>query len=223
MIGYIATSYDWIPVDTQNTLSGFIHAELYKSEPWKIHVFDPFTLYSGELKNQLLAKNLRTAEPRAGKIDYDQPGKLIGNWFRQGTGGYDGNVNPSNLERYWDGHLSVAPDYLDPTSTDVSIGNWNGIAKQFVVRGPVNAADVSANSGIAKYELLELKYLTASGKQWVDREGYAVGVHPAQDTSLVGTIAFQVLSGEKLKVEKFPGKTASQVSGFTSNAIVYER
>lgn len=218
MIGSIGIGYDWIPVDTEHTLSGFIHPELYNIEPWKIHVFDPFTLYSGELKMQLLAKDLRAAEPRAGKIDYDQPGKLIGNWFRAGSGQYTGLG-----ERPWDGHLSIVPDYLDPASTVVSTGNWGGTSKQFVIRNPVSPAEVSDNSGMVKYELLELRYLTASGTQWGDRDGYAAGLHPSQNASLVGTMAFQVLPGEKLKVEEFPGKTAVQVSGFTNKAQIYER
>ena len=219
MLGYIKASYDWIPVDTKSTLSGFIHPESYAIEPWKIHVFDPFTLFSGELKTQLLAKDLRSAAPRAGKIDYDQPGKLIGNWFREGSGKYAG----SGTDRAWDGHLAIAPDFLDPASTVVSIGNWDGVAKQFAVRGPVDPAKINSDSGMVKYELLELKYLTTDGKQWVDRVGYAAGIHPSQDTSLVGTIALQVLPGEKLKVEKFPGHTAAQVTDFTTAAQTYER
>jgi hypothetical protein len=228
MVGSIGVGFDWIPVDTEHTLSGFIHPELYASEPWKIHVFDPFTLYSGELKTQLLAKNLRAAEPRAGKIDYDQPGKLIGNWFREGSGRYTGSG-----DRPWDGHLSIVPNHIDPNSTIVSIGNWDGASKQFVVRNPVRPSEGSVSTGMVKYELLEIKYLTASVKEWPDRNGYspwwsdwngyAAGLHPSQDTALIGTIAFQVLPGEKLKVEKFPGKTAAQITGFTNNAQMYER
>ena len=38
-----------------------------------------------------------------------------------------------------------------------------------------------------------------------------------------GTILVQVLGGEKLKAETFLGKTAAQVSGFTSAAVAFER
>jgi len=223
MLGYIKTSYDWIPVDTQNTLSGFIHPQFYTSEPWKIHVFDPFTLFSGELKNSLLAKNLRNIEPRSGKIDYDQPGKLIGNWFKEGSGGYAGPSGQEGKDPYWHGHLSVVPDYIDPNSTVMSTGDWDGVAKQFAVKGKVNPAEVNANSGMVKYELLELMYLTGSGSGWSDQTGFATGIHPSQDSNLIGTMALQVLPGEELKVEKFPGKTANQVAGFTEKAQIYER
>ena len=40
--------------------------------------------------------------------------------------------------------------------------------------------------------------------------------------SVLGVVLFQVLDGEKLKVEIFPDKTAAQVTGFIS-PVVYER
>ena len=40
---------------------------------------------------------------------------------------------------------------------------------------------------------------------------------------MVGVVLLEVQSGEKLKVETFVGKTANQVDGFTSAAIMYER
>jgi len=34
---------------------------------------------------------------------------------------------------------------------------------------------------------------------------------------------FQLVDDRTLKVETFPGKTASQVEGFTASALIYER
>lgn len=221
IVGYIGGStFDWTPIDTSVTLKGFITPSRYDGESWKIHTVSPFDLYTGELKAQLEAKSLRTVAPLGGKIDYDEPGKLAGNWFREGSGGYSGQ-NDNNGGRYWDGHLSVVPDYIDPASTVVSIGNWKGNAGQFVVKGVHDPAKVSEKEGIVKYELLRFTYETATPGG--DARIPTKGMHPSQNSTLEGTILFQVLPGEKLKLEKFPGKTAGQITGFTAAAQTYER
>ncbi len=221
IVGYIGGStFDWTPIDTTKTLSGFITPKLYDGESWKIHTVSPYDLYTGDLKAQLEAKSLRRVAPLGGLIDYDQPGKLVGNWFRAGSGGYSGFEN--NGGRYWDAHLSVVPDYIDPTYTIVSIGNWKGAAKQFVVSGTADPSKITAADGIAKYELKRLQYVSGNEMNWTG-SSFASDIHPSKNGSVEGTIAFEVQAGEKLKVEKFPGKTASQVTGFTSAAETYER
>lgn len=220
VIGYIGrNSFDWIAIDADSTLKGFISPELYVGESWKIHTANPFDWYKEPLRSQIEAKSMRFAAPRGGKIDYDQAGKLIGNWFKEGSGGY--STTNSDGGRYWDGHLSVVPDSIDPTSTIVSIGNWTGSAAQYVVSGKVDPAAVSTGTGAVKYELKKITYETASGQP--AQFGKLEPLVLSQNTSVEGTIMFQVLDGEKLKVEKFPGKTASKVSGFTAAAQTYER
>jgi hypothetical protein len=218
IVGYIGgDTFDWTPLDMNLKLTGFIHPDNYKQESWKINTVSPFDLYTGTLKQQMEAKSWRTVAPIGGKIDYDQPGKLIGTWFREGTGGYKGN----NPERYWDGHLSVVPDYIDPIYTIVSIGNWQDKAKQFLVDGKPDLAKMSAKDGIIKMELRQVGY-TSDDPKW-NGSSMATGIHPEFNYPIEGTIAFQVLSGEKLKIEKFVGKRATQVTGFTSAAQTYER
>lgn len=221
VVGYIGGStFDWTPVDTSSTLKGFITPKLYDGESWKIHTVSPFDLYTGELKAQLEAKSLRSVAPLGGKIDYDIPGKLIGNWFKEGSGGYSGGSQ--NGGRYWDGHLAIFPDYIDPDSTIVSIGNWDGAAKQFVASGKVDPANISSNDGLVKYELKRISYLTAQNTPATGNT-YAKGMKVSQGGSVEGTILLQVMPGEKLKAEKFLGKTAGQVTGFTAAAQMYER
>src|SRR3989338_6645233 len=92
-------------------LPGFITPKLYDGEFWKIHTDDFFSYFNEPLKSQLLAINPRKTPPLSGKIDYDQPGKLIGNWFKEGSGGYAGVTGNtgvgSNGRGYWNGHLSI--------------------------------------------------------------------------------------------------------------------
>ena len=216
--GYIGgDTFDWTPLDVTKKLTGFITPKLYERENWKMHTISPYDLYTGTLRKQMEAKSWRQTPPIGGKIDYDQPGKLIGTWFREGTNGYEG----SNRERYWDGHLSVVPDYIDPSYSIVSIGNWQDKAKQLLVDGKPDLAKISAKDGMVKFELRAIGY-TSDDPKWNGRS-MATGIHPIFDAPIEGTIAFQVLSGEKLKVEKFVGKTADQVTGFTSAAQIYER
>lgn len=208
---------DWSLMDVNQKLKGFITPDLYKRESWKIHVIDPISVYSGDLKKQLIAKSLRSAEPYGGKIDYDVAGALIGNWFQEGTNGYEG----ASMDRYWDGHLSVVPDPLDPTNTVVSIGNWDGKAAQLVVKGKVDPATVTKATGLVKYELLSISYL-ANGQPY-NGQRPAKDITISQNSTLKGTILFEVGDDEHLKVQVFPGKAASAVSGFTDAARTYER
>lgn len=221
-IGYIGGStFDWTPVDTESTLKGFITPSLYSGESWKIHTVSPFDLYKGDLKKTLEAKSLRKVAPLGGKIDYDEAGKLVGNWFQEGTGGYTG-PSGNNGGRYWDGHLSIAPDYVDPSRTVVSTGSWEGKAAQFAVKGDANPAEVDEGTGSVKYELIQLSYESAADPGW-HGSGYAGDLRVRQDGDVKGTILVQVMKGEKLKVETFPGKTANQVNGFTASAKTYSR
>lgn len=218
-IGYIgANPVDWTLADAKTTLPGFITPSLYEGEPWKVHTIDPISVYSGEAKNQLIAASLRTSEPYGGKIDYDKKGTLQGNWFKEGTNGYSGK----DMARYWDGHLSITPDYLDPSATSVSIGNWQGKANQFIAVAAMPKPDVvTEKNGAVKLEIVRLNYTTASGAPFTGQP--EKNMKALQSGKIEGVLLVQVLPGEKLKVETFPGKTAAQVTGFTESAAIYMR
>ena len=213
--------FDWTSVDISKRLSGFITPANYSGEAWKIHTVSPFDMYTGTLKSQLEAKSLRAVAPLGGKIDWDQPGKLIGNWFREGSGDYRGDS--SNREgRYWDGHLSIAPDYIDGKTTVFSIGNWDGKAKQLAVRGGADPAKIATGDGPVKLELTSLSYQMPDGSPW-SGGAPAKGMKVSTSGETAGTVLVEVQQGEKLRVEKFIGKTANQVDGFTSAAQIYQR
>ena len=194
------------------TLPGLLSPELYEtSEFWKIHTDDFFSYFDEPLKSQMLAKNARTAEPRSGKIDYDQHGKLIGNWFKEGTNGYAGANQEERV--YWSGHLAIFYDALDPERVVVSIGQFkDGQPGAYYVRDSrPDPATIGTDSGVVKYELIDTYGFTEEEEM--------------RFTSLpvAGTILFQVLWNESLKVEAFVGIPADQVDGFTSEAVRYER
>ena len=118
---------DWSVHDADVTLSGFIAPEHYASEVWKIHTVDPFQFYEEPLRSELLSKAVRKVEPRAGKIDYDIEGTILGNWFLEGTIDYGGNTDDSE---YWKGHLAIAYGWIDPSQVRISIGFDTGINHQ---------------------------------------------------------------------------------------------
>ena len=43
------------------------------------------------------------------------------------------------------------------------------------------------------------------------------------DGRIYGVVLLQLVDDRTLKVETFPGKTASQVGEFTASALIYER
>lgn len=204
-------------------LTGFVKPTQYlASEDWKTHTADPYEYFAEPIKSQLLAKNPRVVTPRGGKIDYDIDGRLIGSWFKEGSGGYTGGGHGG--DGYWKGHLAIIPEAFDPSGIVVSIGDWNGQASQFgVIGAKPDPKDVSISSGVVKYELGMPNWVVAStGARW-DSDSYQGPVRFEPTNSVQGVILLQMVGTSRLKLEEFPAKTASQVSGFTANAVFYER
>ena len=227
LIGYTGppTAYGidvWVE-DDDLTLTGFVKLAQYTAaEAWKTHVADLFDHTQEPLRSQLLALDERDAMPRWGKIDYDIDGKLVGNWFRVGSGGYAGLSGMR--EGYWDGHLAVVYDGNDPAQVDVSFGNYQGAARQFAVIGNApDPATVAQSTGLVRYELgLIQTYSTPSGQLW-DGKTYLPHIRTRASAGVIGTVLLQLMATRSLKVEIFPGKTADQVAGFDANAVMYER
>jgi hypothetical protein len=204
-------TFDFALIDTTTLRKGFVKPEQFlKRDPWKPHTVDPFGYVDEPLRGKLLAKNARKVPPFGGRIDYDIDGKLVGNWYEQGSGGYAG------LNRridYWAGHLSIVYHHLDPKIIVISLGNYSGRAVQFWVKdNQPDPASISEKEGIVKYELI------------YGQLGSAGQLQKREDADAVqGTVLAQVLPNRKLKFEAFPGKIGAEVNGFTSAAKIYER
>lgn len=217
-----ANAFDFSVHDEDVTLTGFITPKNYEREDWKIHTVDPTDHFVEPIRSQILAKNPRTAEPRGGKIDYDIDGKLIGNWFLEGTNGYAGVETQPN---YWVGHLAFAPNAYDPSHFIISMGEFEErYSRQYAAKGNApQPAQVDVSSGLVKYELVEFDYVDGLGKAW-DTKSYVSGIKVRSlDDQKRGTILVQLLENRKLKVEVFPTKSPSEVVGFTSKAKMYYR
>ena len=227
LIGYtgLPTAYGidvWVENDDA-TLTGFVNPEQYaRAEAWKLHMADLFDYTNEPLKSQLLALDMREASPRWGKIDYDIDGALVGSWFRQGSGGYRGIQQGG--EGYWDGHLSVVYDGNDPGQIVISIGNYQGQPRQFAAIGNApDPAGVSPATGLVKYQLGQIiNYRGDTGETW-DHMSYIPHIRTRAGASVIGTVLMQMTAPRELKVEIFPGRTAGDVAGFDSAALLYER
>ncbi len=218
-IGTFQGNVDYNVVDTTVTLAGLLVPERYQAEPWKIHAPNSFPYFSDAIREQLVAKSLRTADPVGGRFDYDVEGLLVGNWFQEGTNEYAG-VDPA---RYWAGHLAVAYDHLDPSLVVISLETFDGASAQFAVRGNApNPTDVSVDSGPIAYELVRYDYWVGDAP-W-DRVSLVHGIEArGVDGPIHGVVLFELLAPRTLMLEVFVGKTAAQVDGFTAAALIYER
>jgi hypothetical protein len=212
---------DFMVHDQEVTLPGFIVPETYIGEPWKVHTVDPFDFYDEPLRSQVLAFNPRTAEPVGGKIDYDVDGRLVGNWFVEGTGGYGngGNVGPGYVN-YWDTHLAIAYHYIDPSTLIVSIGADTGIPKDacrvcagaYGIKGnSPDPANIGVSDGMVKYELIGRIRLEPGAPAFND------------EANSVGVFLAEMIDDRSVRIEVFPGVLPSAVQGFTDEAVVYTR
>lgn len=204
-------TFDFALIDTGTTRKGFVRSDQFlQRDPQKPHIVDPFDYVAEPLRSRLIAKSARKVPPFGGRIDYDISGKLIGNWYEQGTGGYPG------LNRridYWVGHLSIVYHHLDPTIIVFSIGNYDGRAAQFWVKdNRPDPATVGTESGVVKYELI-FGQLGSSGQRQQRPDGDRVQ----------GTVLCQVLPDHRLKFEAFPGVAGDEAGNFTERVKVYER
>ncbi|MBI4151034.1 hypothetical protein HY492_02830 [Candidatus Woesearchaeota archaeon] len=218
-----APGFDFSVHNDDITLPGFVVPESYIGEPWKLHNVDMFDAFAEPVRTQLLEKNVRQAEPRGGKIDYDIDGKLVGNWFVEDTNGYAGVFDRDDHYGYWNTHLAFAYDGIEPSLIIVSMGNYAGEPAQFAVKGNApDPKDIDASDGLVKYELVSFDYRTVDGQMW-DRVTFAKIGKAFGGTSVQGVALVQMFEDRKVKFESFPGKTAMEVNGFTDAAKTYER
>ena len=213
---------DFAVWDTTKPLRNFVNPKSYEGEAWKIYTADPLDYYSVDIKAKALAKYVRTMAPLSGRIDYDIDGKLIGNWFLKGSGGYAGPGD--GRSGYWAGHLSIAPEYLDNSATIVSFGSWNGgEAKQWMAKDLVDPATIGIASGLTKYELYGFQETKTDGSRWDSMSLYNDPKAKVNANEFGGCVLFQLTDSRTLKAEQFANKKCTAVSSFSGQEETYER
>lgn len=206
----------------------FVNPKNYEDDEDRFYLEDMFVYFVEPIKSQLLAKNVRIAEPESGEVAYDIDGKLVGNWFEPGSGGFRGPRTrqvQGSPGRYWDGHLAIVYDYIDPTQIRFSIGNFNGKAAQFGVSGNApDPANVGVESGLVKYELQHYDYYNKdTGRPWSTSDGPVANPGSRNFGPVRATVLLQLIEPRKLKVELFSNLIGEQAKDFTAAASIYER
>jgi len=221
LIGWFTKNVDYNLVDLDFETDGIVDPSSYEREPWKTHVPDTFDYFDSSISERMRSLSLRTAEPRGGVFTWDIDGRLVGNWFEEGTNGYGG----VNQDRYWAGHLAFAYDHIDPSMLVISIGTWNGRAGQFAVTGnSPDPATVDVGTGPVVFELTYWDYWV--GDQRWDRVSFAQGIRalPAEKyDGVIGSVLVELIDGRTLRFEVFPGVEGSDVTGFTEAARQFTR
>ena len=135
-------------------------------------------------------------------------------------------IEPEQQIGYWNTHLAIAPDPIDPSAMIVSTGWFEGRTAQLAIKDiAIHPADVSTESGMVKYELVDWQYVYGeNGQPWegINRKWKSdiwVKIYP----HIRGVVLFELLDDDHLKAEFFPGATGEQVSSFTADARVYVR
>lgn len=200
LIGHVGhQSLDYEVWDTTKTVKGLLYPIAYNNrEPSKLHTVRPLDYFTDAVKEQILPYYARKVEPLDGKMDYDVSGEAVGTWFLDGTNGYAGNGDVSTAS--YQGHLSMAYDYIDAVTPILSIGDYQGSPTQFNIVGSVDWTKITPQSGVAKVQLKAVHSQTATA-----------------------TALIQLTAKDNLKLELFPGKSPAQVSGFDSGAKGYNR
>jgi hypothetical protein len=144
-----------------------------------------------------MKKLLRTAEPRIGKFDYDQPGRLVGNWFHI-------DLDTSDALGDWERHLAFVYDEYDPESIRITVGRTlpMKVASYSVYRNAPDPADVTPETGKVVY--------------WLDTPPeYGIERHPKY------TLIVEMLDEETIRVQVFQGWIDDPE--FTEEAQIYTR
>ena len=179
------------------TVTRFINPERYG--PLTRHTVCPLDYFAEPLKSLLYSKVERKAEPRGGEIDFDQPGKLAGNWFIEGAGDY----TDQNL---WKKVVAFVYDYLEPSNLRISL-SWETFppyGELFSVKG--NGPDfreVDVNTGEVVYKL------------------YPLCTPYSPEQGVYCTLLVKMVDNDRIKLEVFPGDVDNP--SFTENAKYYVR
>jgi hypothetical protein len=228
--------------DGKRWLSGYAHPFPYLSmESWKPYTVDPFPYFTDELAAAYLPRMQRTESPRAGRIDWDKPGTASGNWFREGTIGYSGQlvetlksatmpINPGMVagkKVYSWNHLALVPHWIQPGVWLASLGTWAdpaGDFRQFALRpGPKRPDQLTPADGVVVYELATWSHVDDQG-QPVGGRSYPVGYQVKVSDAVVGVLAVRVNADNTIVVEKRPDLTsAAAFTGMTAAAEKYWR
>lgn len=154
-----------------------------------LHGDAPLPYFEEPLRSRMYGRVQAVSSNLDGRFAYDEPGRLVGDWFLDGT-----PVGESAVASAWPRHLAFVYDNYDPSRLRVAIGGTLPLVGAFAVasNGP-DPRDITPGSGKVVYRLLQ-----AGGA------GDAPGVQR-------GVLAVQMLDASTISVDVNPSATATDV------------
>jgi hypothetical protein len=162
-----------------------------------IHADSPLKYFQEPVRGTLYGLVRRSGADKDGKIDFDQAGRLSGNWFKEGLPIND-SMNVVNGPQ----HLAFARDVWEPTQLRVSIGGSLSISGGFwLEEGVLDPAQVTPASGPVGYRLFNNALRTGPGD---------------------GVLIVQMVAPGRIQIETFPAGTPL-TTAFTNASLFYVR
>jgi hypothetical protein len=175
------------------TLKGFVNPRRYSADT--LHCDSPLKHFREPLRAAMYARVRRARPDKDGKIDFDVPGRLAGNWFLDGLGERD-SFQPGA----WDKHLAFVRDVRDPAAVRIAIGGTLARAGVFAVpKNALDPAQVSRRTGKVTYRLLDVR-----------------------DGTRCGLLLVELVEDDCVRVEVVPGSPRS-TPDFSDQARRYRR
>lgn len=177
--------------------------------PDNIFAGDIFNYFREPILSQILEVTPRKTPPRGGKIDYDIKGRIIGNWFLEGTTSYIQWSRQLAIvySHIWGDRITIADG---SPMRDVPGIEGPGRPDVWWVKGNAPLPEtVGVGDGFVKYTLIH-------GKDLRDTEEYIDELKPVEGVMLV-----EMIDPGRIRVEVFKGTTTAEM--FTSAAKVYVR
>jgi hypothetical protein len=164
-----------------------------------LHADAPLKYYEEPLRSQLYALVRRDAPDKDGRIDFDEPGRLQGNWFHETL-----PIAESAQPTGWSRHLAFVYDNIRPSERRIAIGGLLVMSGAFAV-DPADPpfTSVTPQSGLVGYHL---------------RRGGPFGAPPEFP---VGSLIVQMLDASRIRVEA--ATTTAPPASFSAAAQVYVR
>lgn len=207
-LGYVGPhgAMDFSVTDKSLQLN-FLHPAGYPGD--LIYTANIFDYIKEPVLSDILAITLRQELPRGGKVDYDIPGRIVGNWFLEGT--------TSFLQ--WSHQLAIVYHHIYGDRIAIADGSpmhdvpgieGPGSPDVYWVKGNTPLPEnIGVADGIVKYTLI-------SGK-----DPYSPFEYIEEDQPVRGEVLIQMINEGSIRVEFFKGTTAP--STFTPASKVYVR
>lgn len=145
--------------------------------PDTLHADGPLKFFEEPLRSQLYARVERQGDDKDGRIDFDVPGRLSGNWFIGGTQAV----------------LSFAYDTYDSSAVRISTARGNPQGVFSIAPGDPLPCDVSPASGLVRYTLRR----AITGRQ---RFTFA-------DPGIIGYMLVQMTNDTSIRMQMFLADT----------------